>query len=279
MKEFLDKLQELIKKEEKFCVATVVRTIGSTSAKAGSKMIIGKKGEVLYGWIGGGCAESSVIDEALKALKDGETRFLNLSMEDEITGTGMPCGGKMDVYIEPYLPNPKLLILGHGRIAETLCKLGKLMGFDVIVNDSLADESKFLDAKEVIKDDLNYDKIKVDEDTYVVILTMHKNDDKILKKVLGKGAKYIALVASKNRTKIVFKYLLEDGVSEEMLKEVNAPAGLDLEAKTPEEIALSIMAEIVMKRRGGTGRPLMEIKKVDLKEEKEEKVEVVGLRC
>ncbi|MEM4310773.1 MAG: XdhC family protein [Nitrososphaerales archaeon] len=289
MKEFLSKVQELISKEERFCIATVVRTQGSTSAKGGSKMIIGKKGEILYGWIGGGCAESIVLDEALKSMKDGETRYLSLSMEDEVTGTGMPCGGSMDVYLEPYIPNPKLLILGHGKIAETLSKLATIFGFDVIVNDPLADESKFPDAKEIFKDDMNYEKIKVSEDTYIIILTMHKSDDKILKKVLGKGAKYIALVASRNRTKIIMRYLLEDGVSEEMLKEVNAPAGLDLGAKTPEEIALSIMAEIVMRRRGGSGKPLVEVKKITIEELKEQKIEgyvkaksdseVVGLKC
>ena len=258
--ELLEKLTEMQKAREPFVVATVIRVEGSTSAKPGAKAIIDKNGKTLIGWVGGGCAESAVSQEALACLEDEQTRIVPIDLDDEVLGVGMPCGGMMEVYVEPYLPKPELLIVGHGRIAESLAMLGKFLDFVVTVNDPLADKNTFPWADRLITDDQDFSQLLVGPDTYVVIATQHKGDHFSIKKALqGKGA-YIALVASKKRSALVLKYLLETGISQEELTKVQAPAGIDIGCITPEEIALSIISEIIARRRGGSGLPMMEIK-------------------
>jgi len=259
-KEFFEKANELISKSEPFAIATVVKITGSSSAKPGAKAIINKKGETHFGWIGGGCAESIAAAEALSSLKDGKPRIITIDLTDEVLGAGMPCGGSMEVYIEPFLPKPHLLILGHGKIAETLAKLGQLLNFRVTVDDPAATEDKFAGCQ-IITQDPDFSRMEVTPDTYVVIATQHKSDHLSMKRAIDGGACYIALIASKKRADLVFEYLRGQGVSEERLKEIRAPAGLDLGAITPEEIALSIMSEIVLLRRGGTGKSLTELKR------------------
>jgi xanthine dehydrogenase accessory factor len=259
-KEFFSKIQELISINAEFATATVIKTVGSASAKAGSKVILDSNGKIIYGWIGGGCAESEVSEQTILSLKDGKPRFINLNLDDEVEGIGMPCGGHMDVYIEPFNHKPDLFIIGHGSITESLCMLGKLMNFSVTVHDSLATSESFPDAAFIINDDPNLNKIKINSNSSVIIATQHKSDDKSLSKVIDKGAKYIGLIASKKRTEIVFNYLIEQGVSIDKLKNIKAPAGIDIGAVTPEEIALSIMSELIAKYKGGTYKPLMDIK-------------------
>ncbi len=258
--ELLEKLTEMHEAREPFVVATVIRVEGSASAKPGAKAIIDKNGKTLIGWVGGGCAESAVSQEALACLEDEQTRIVPIDLDDEVLGVGMPCGGMMEVYVEPYLPKPELLIVGHGRIAESLAMLGKFLDFVVTINDPLADKNAFPTADRLITDDQDFSQLLVGPDTYVVIATQHKGDHFSIKKALqGKGA-YIALVASKKRSTLVLEYLLETGISQEELARVQAPAGIDIGCITPEEIALSIITEIVAKRRGGSCRPMMEIK-------------------
>jgi xanthine dehydrogenase accessory factor len=132
------KAAELASDGKSFAIATVVRVEGSASARRGSKAIIDPLGKLLLGWVGGGCAESAVRSEALKCIETEKPRLITVDMSDEQLGVGMPCGGTMDIFIEPVLPQPELLIVGHGRIAETLAVLGHLMGFAITVNDPAA---------------------------------------------------------------------------------------------------------------------------------------------
>ena len=265
-KEFFEKANELNHQREPFAVATVIKIEGSASAKPGSKAIIDKSGQTLLGWVGGGCAESAVRQEALESLADGQTRIIPIDLDDEVLGVGMPCGGMMEVYIEPYLPKPELLIVGHGRIAESLAMLGNFVDFSVTINDPLATQESFPTAERIISNDPDFSQMEVSPNTYVVVVTQHKGDHLSIKKALaGKGA-YIALVASKKRSGLVFEYLLEAGVSEKELAHVHAPAGLDLGCILPEEIALSIISEIVAIRRGGSGQSMMATKGMRLSE-------------
>lgn len=137
------KAAELASQREPFAIATVVRVEGSSSAQRGSKAIIDPLGKLLLGWVGGGCAESAVKSEALKCIGTEKPRLITVDMTDEDLGVGMPCGGTMDIFIEPVLPKPELLIVGHGRIAETLAVLGDLMGFTITVNDPAAERTAF----------------------------------------------------------------------------------------------------------------------------------------
>ena len=210
----------------------------------------------MLGWVGGGCAESAVRSEALHAIEQGVSRVITLDMTEELLGVGMPCGGKMDVYIEPVLPGPELLIAGHGPIAETLARFAHLLGFRVTVNDPGAEPASFPLAERVIAEDFDLTQSPVGANTYVVIATQHKNDHLWLERALEGKAAYVALIASQHRARLVLDYLAAEGIPPDKLAGIYAPAGLDLGATTPEEIALSIMSQIVALRRGGSGKPL-----------------------
>lgn len=256
-KEFFEKLFELSKTEKPFAVATVVHIQGSSSAKPGSKAIIDTDERLLYGWVGGGCAESTVRYEAAQSIKDGNTRMISIDMTDEVLGVGMPCGGTMQVYIEPILPKPKLVIIGHGKIAETIAAIGKIMNFTVTVNSPAAMPEAFPTADKLFQG--SFGETKIDSQSYVVIATQHKQDHLSLKLALEGNAAYVALIASKKRAKLVLDYVADAGVPASGLSCVRTPAGLDLGALTPEEIALSVMSEIIAVRRGGSGQPIHEM--------------------
>src|SRR5271156_2468870 len=245
------KAAELSSQGQSFAIATVVRVDGSSSARRGSKAIIDPLGKVLLGWVGGGCAESAVRSEALKSIETEKPRMITVDMSDEQLGVGMPCGGTMEIFIEPVLPQPELLIVGHGRIAETLSVLGNLMGFTITVNDPAADQTAFPHAGKIVTEDFDLTETPVGPKSFVVIATQHKRDHLWLKKALAGNAAYVALIASHHRAALVLDYLRAEGVSEERIATVYAPAGLHLGASTPEEIALSVMSQMVALRRGG----------------------------
>src|SRR6478672_329 len=243
---------ELAAQRKPFAIATVVRVEGSSSARRGSKALIDSQGNILMGWVGGGCAESAVRSEALRCMRSEKPSLITLDMQDEVLGVGMPCGGMMDVYIEPVVPQPQLVIAGHGRIAETLASLGHLLNFSVTVHDPSAERDKFPQADALINKDFDVKEVSFGPRTYVVIATLHKNDHLWLQRALQGEAAYVALIASAHRSRLVLDYLLEEGIPQEVVDRVWAPAGLDLGAANPEEIALSIMSQIIALRRGGT---------------------------
>lgn len=250
--DFFAKAAELTEQGKCFAIATVVRVEGSSSARRGSKAIIDSDGKLLLGWVGGGCAESAVRSEALRCLELQQPAIITLDMTDEVLGVGMPCGGKMDVYIEPVVPKPELLIAGHSRIAETLAAFAHILGFRVVVNDPGAETAAFPQAERVIAEDFDLNESPIGPNTYVVIATQHKNDHRWLQKALDGEAAYVALVSSQHRAKLVLDYLAAEGTTADKLAKIYAPAGLDLGAAIPEEIALSIMSQIVALRRGST---------------------------
>jgi xanthine dehydrogenase accessory factor len=254
--DFFGKAAELSSRRESFAVATIVRTQGSSSAKPGSKALIDARGKILMGWVGGGCAESAVRSEAVRCIQTKKPALITLNMQDEVLGVGMPCGGMMDVYIEPVVPKPELLIAGHGQIAQTLAKLGQLMNFFVTVNDPSADPESFPEVDRVVSRDFNLTETPITSTTFVVIATLHKNDHLWLQKALQSDAAYIALIASAHRSKLVLDYLQMEGITNGKLDRVWAPAGLDLGAASPEEIALSVISQIVSVRRGGSGKAM-----------------------
>lgn len=252
-KQIYDVIRELQQGGRPFAVATVVETIGSVSAKTASKAVIDHEGRVVAGWVGGGCAESGTCEKALACMRSGETAVLDIDLDDEVLGAGMPCGGSMRVYVEPVLPRPTLWLMGHGRVAESLCIMGDLMGLDVVVNDPGVEWERYPGASRLITDDLDYDLLTPSAGDYVVIATQHKGDHESMRRALASDAGYIALIASRKRARLVLDYLREAGFSAQDIERVRAPSGLDLGARTPEEIALCVVSEIVMTRRGGSG--------------------------
>lgn len=252
-REIFDVLVDMRAKGEPFAVATVIETAGSSSAKTGAKAVIDRDGRVVYGWVGGGCAESTACHTALACIESGETRVIDIDLNDEVLGAGMPCGGSMRVYVEPVLPKPTLWIMGHGRVAECLCQLGDLMGLKVIVDDPMADRAHYPAAAALITEDYGYAQLAPQPDDFVVIATQHKGDHESMTRALASQAGYIALIASRKRSRLVLNHLRDAGFDQAALTRVMAPAGLDLGARTPEEIALCVIAEIVLRRRHGSG--------------------------
>ena len=257
-RDVLDTMTMLRGHREPFAVATVIETQGSVSAKTGSKAVIGGDGRVAAGWVGGGCAEGTVCHAALDALETGDSTIIDLDLDDEVLGTGMPCGGTMRVFVEPVHPKPRLWILGHGKVAETLCAIGSTIGFDVAVDDAMADRGHYPRAAQLLVDDFDYRRLDPQAEDCVIVATQHKGDHESMARCLRSPVTYIALIASRKRSKLVLDYLREQGFSETELARVYAPAGLDLGARTPEEIALSVLSEIVMLRHKASGAPRRE---------------------
>lgn len=254
MHDILGVLGALADAGEPCAVATVIETRGSASAKPGSKAVIDRRGRVIEGWVGGGCAQTTVCHAGLECIGDGATRIIDLNLDDEVLGTGMPCGGSMRVFVEPLLPKPALWVLGHGAITEALCDLGVILGFRVVVDDPMAEQGHYPEAVRLITDDLDYSQLTPGPDDYVVVATQHKGDHQSMLRLTRSPCRYVALIASGKRAGLVLDFLRQEGVAEAELAAVRAPAGLDLGAATPEEIALSVLAEIVMVRRHGSGR-------------------------
>lgn len=254
--DIVDVVMALRSRGRPFALATVVETQGSASAKTGAKAVIDANGKVVAGWVGGGCAESTAAHEALRCIAAGSPAIIDIDLDDEVLGAGMPCGGSMRLYIEPILPKPKLWILGHGRIAECVCLFADAVGFEVIVDDPAAEPEKYPGASRLITEDLEYEEFRPDAQAFVVIATQHRGDHESLARALGGAARYVALIASRKRAGLVLDYLRRQGAAARDLERVRAPAGLDLGARTPEEIALCVVSEIVQVRRGGSGLPM-----------------------
>jgi xanthine dehydrogenase accessory factor len=219
-------------------LATVVRSLKPASAKTGDRaLILADQGTL--GWVGGGCVTSAVEREAMHALADGAPRLVRLSpehlVEDGIVSYPMTChsGGTLDIYLEPVLPPPELVILGDSPVAEALTELAAPLGFRI--RNSL-------------------EAITTTADAWVVTAAMSSGEDHpAVRAALERGVGYVAMVASRRRTEAFLSELRADGLSEEVLARLKAPAGLDIGAATGAEIALSILAEIVQRRRS---RPL-----------------------
>lgn len=214
----------------------------------GSKAIIDNEGAILAGWVGGGCAQSTVAHAAIESIDSGEGQIVDLDLNDEVLGTGMPCGGWMKVYVEPVRPRPTLWLLGHGRIVECLCCLGALMDFEVVIDDPLATPERYPDAARLLTDDGNYQSLAPAADDFAVVATQHKGDHDSMRRLLETDVAYIGLIASRKRSQLILDYLHQLHLNNDQIGRVRAPAGLDLQANSPEEIALSVISEIVRMR-------------------------------
>ena len=243
--ELLARAVELQRSGEPFALATVVRCEPPTSAKPGAKALILEDG-TLSGWVGGACAEPVVVREALKALGDGRPRLIGLIGEggrgpgrtEGMLEYAMTChsGGTLEIYVEPYLPKPLLALVGHGPVVETLATLGRAADYSVVAlrEDTMRAGLGQLD---------------LTRQAAVVVATHADSDEEALEQVLRTEAGYVSLVASRRRAAVILERLKQRGVPPEHLGRLKAPAGLDIGAVTPEEIAVSILAEIIQHHR------------------------------
>jgi len=236
-------------------LVTVVSAQGSTPREAGAKMLLRADGSIV-GSIGGGSVEAQLIKKATEVIKRGQPQRHHFSLvPKEGEEPGMICGGEMEVFIEPILPSPTIYIFGGGHVSLTLAKIGKLMDFKIVVIDDRAEfatPERFPDANLVLAEDFGkaFPKLKIDKSSYIVIVTRgHKTDEAVLELALGTPAKYIGMIGSKTKIKTLSGHLLAKGVPKELLDTVHTPIGLEIHAETPEEVAVSILAELVKIRR------------------------------
>jgi len=257
------KMNELLASHETFAMATIVSYKGSVPRRL-AKMLITKDLKT-YGSIGGGCVEGQVAEEASLMLKEGASGIVVKSydlVEEEFGGVGMNCGGRIDVSIEIVEPTPQIIIAGSGHLSSAIAKLGHLLGFDIIVIDPLAKKENFPEAQIVLADfvENNLLNIHLSTHSYIVIVTRHKDDLPTLRTSLKTKATYIGLIGSRRRVLQAFGILQQEGYDEAQLARVNAPIGLDIGAETPEEIAVSIIAEIIQHRRTGRNQAAQPMK-------------------
>jgi xanthine dehydrogenase accessory factor len=236
-------------------LATVIKTKGSTPREAGAKMLIRSDGTIA-GSIGGGSLEATICREAVNVIKEANPKLMHFNLtEEEATEDGMLCGGTMDVFIEPIVSEPTLFIFGAGHISLSICKIAKMVGFKVIVIDDreeFANAERFPEADQLLAENFTevFSKLRVDRSSYIVIVTRgHKFDETVLEWAVQSDACYLGMIGSKKKNDTIFVNLQSKGVSKKSLERVHAPIGLDIHAETPEEIAVSIMAEIIKKRR------------------------------
>jgi xanthine dehydrogenase accessory factor len=261
MKSIYQALAELEQTHEPAALCTVVKSEGSTPRHVGSKMLVYADGRFL-GTVGGGDLEHRVMDEAWMALADGQARHLHYNMADPARGDPGVCGGQVEVFVEPILPPPLLVVIGAGHVGKAVAHLAKWLGFRVAVND---DRAEFCTPQMVPDADAFYpgtmdqlpSQVKIDARTYLVLTTRGSSVDVAgLAPLLDSPAAYIGIIGSRRRWATTVKGLKEKGVPDETIARVHSPMGLELQAETPEEIAVSIMAEVLMVRDKGTGRKM-----------------------
>src|SRR5262245_29199067 len=264
VRDILDVIQGERAAGKPFALATVVRTVAATAAKAGAKAVILPDGTMTEGWIGGGCARAAVMKADSEALTDGKPRLVSVQPPDALLDQGVAAGaeragvrfvknvcpsqGTMDIFVEPMLPPPQLVVCGSSPVAVAIADLGRRIGFALTVCAPVSEQANFAEADRRIE---GYALATEDESArYVVVCTQGRGDEAALRAALSINADYVAFVSSRKKAEAIKATLLASGVPPERLAKLKAPAGLDLGAITPDEIAVSIVAEVVAARRG-----------------------------
>lgn len=261
--DILNLVSTMKEKGQPFALATVVRTVAATAAKAGARAVILPDGTIVEGWIGGGCARAAVIKAARQALADGRVRLVSIQPADLLDQRGVvpgdelegiafatnacPSQGTMDIFVEPVLPRPEIVICGSSPVAVAVADLGRQLGFRVTVCAPAGEQMAFADVERRIE---GYTlPVEHDGKRFIVVSTQSRGDEAALQAALSVEADYVAFVGSRKKAETLKSKLIERGVDKGRIDRLKAPAGLDIGAITPEEISLSILSEIVALHR------------------------------
>ncbi|HMK24004.1 MAG TPA: XdhC/CoxI family protein [Terriglobales bacterium] len=254
----MDLYEEIVKLRQqgrRGAVATIVNVRGSVPSFETAKMLVRDDGSIL-GTIGGGCVEADVWRAAREVMEAEKPRTLTFDLNhDPKYDTGLVCGGTLDVFIEPIMPQVLLYIFGAGHISSSLYQTAKMAGFDVIVvddRDTYANRQRFPEAREVIAEDFDQamGKLTPNESSFIVIVTRgHRDDMRVLRWAVRTKVGYVGMIGSKRKTIAIFRELQKEGLAASLFERVHAPIGLDIGAVTPEEIAIAITAELIAVRR------------------------------
>jgi xanthine dehydrogenase accessory factor len=256
MKDVFEAALKAAQTGEKAALVTVISTEGSTPQKAGAKMVVYPDGRIV-GTIGGGCVEAEMTWRARQVIEDRRSQVASYELTADQAGEdGLICGGRMEVFIEPIEGTPTLCLFGAGHVAQPLARMAKAAGFRVEVADDrvkFANRERFPDADLVLVDDIASaaSQMTLGPDSYAVVVTRgHRGDEEALAACLGKGLRFVGLLASRPKFVLIAVALEERGIRAEEVATIHSPLGLDLGATTPEEIAVSVLAEMIAVRRG-----------------------------
>lgn len=246
-----------IRAQESFAVVQVVARMAPSSSKVGDKALVKKNGKMI-GWIGGGCVQGIVQKESADAISSGKPRLVrigkklnNAQKQEGIMEYQMTCQseGQVEVYIEPYLPQPHLMVIGKSEIAKAVVKLGKSLNFRVTGVADGANLQTFEQVDELITQ-LDLSKVKTSRLSFIVVATQGDQDEKSLSEALKKDSSYVGFVSSRKKSGSIRQYLTDAGFDAAAIDNIHSPAGIDINAKQPDEVAVSILAEIIQVKNG-----------------------------
>jgi len=250
-----DELIRLRRLGQKCALATIVQVNGSIPSYESAKLLVREDGSMM-GTIGGGCVEAEVWNAAREVIETEKPRHLNFSLgQDAAYDNGLICGGQLDVFVEPVIPPPRAYIFGAGHISRSLSKVCSMAGFSTTIIDdreSFANRDRFPEADEIYAEEYEavFPRLEVNAGSYLIIVTRgHRDDMRVLRWAAGTQARYVAMIGSKRKVISVIKELEKEGLSRESLERVFAPMGLEIGAISPEEIAVSVAAEMIAARR------------------------------
>ncbi len=250
-----DEIVRLRKQGQKCAVATIVQVNGSIPSYESAKLLVREDGSML-GTIGGGCVEAEVWTAAREVIESEKPRHLTFSLgQDAAYDNGLICGGQLNIFVEPVIPQPRAFIFGGGHVSKSLSKVASLAGFSTIIIDdreAFANRERFPEAEETYAEEYEavFPKLRVTSTSYLVIVTRgHRDDMRVLRWAVSTPARYISMIGSKRKTISVVHELEKDGISRESFERVFAPMGLEIGAESPEEIAVSVVAEMIAMRR------------------------------
>ncbi len=250
-----DELVRLRRLGQKCALATIVQVNGSIPSYESAKLLVREDGSMV-GTIGGGCVEAEVWNVAREVMETEKTRHLNFSLgQDAAYDNGLICGGQLNVFVEPVMPQPRAFIFGAGHISKSLSKIASMAGFATVIVDnreSFANRERFPEADEIFAEEYEevFPKLIINQTSYIVIVTRgHRDDMRVLRSAIDTSARYISMIGSKRKVIGVVKELEKEGVSRDCFDRIFAPMGFDIGAITPEEIAISVVAEMIAVRR------------------------------
>jgi xanthine dehydrogenase accessory factor len=250
-----DEIVRLRRLGQKCAVATIVQVNGSIPSYESAKMLVREDGSML-GTVGGGCVEAEVWTAAREVIDTDKPRHLNFSLgEDAAYDNGLICGGQLNIFVEPVTPQPRAFIFGGGHVSKSLSKVANLAGFATVIIDdreAFANKERFPEADEVYAEEYEsvFPKLTITSTSYLIIVTRgHRDDMRVLRWAVETPAKYIAMIGSKRKTIAVVKELEREGLPRHLFEKIFAPMGLEIGAETPEEIAISVVGEMIAMRR------------------------------
>lgn len=257
----MDVFEELVRLRrlgQKCALATIVQVNGSIPSYESAKLLVREDGS-LVGTIGGGCVEAEVWNAAREAMESGQPRHLTFSLgQDAAYDNGLICGGQLNVFVEPIIPQPKAYIFGAGHISKSLSKVANLAGFSTVIIDDreqFANRDRFPEAEDIYAGEYEsiFPQLDIRDTSYLIIVTRgHRDDMRVLRWALETPARYIAMIGSKRKTISVMKELEKEGIPRSAFDRLFAPMGLEIGAVSPEEIAVSVVAEMIAVRRNAS---------------------------